>query len=378
MTHTHTPITTACRLSFALALPLTMLAACGGDDDDGTTTPTTVECPAKDNATFTIKDGACVYTCKTNFVNNGTEAAPKCETCPARDHATVTIKDGACAYTCDAPFTQYGDKCKLSAVCVGDKFQAMGDDGSPKTAIACENGGFCVQMNSGAVAKCVKTNEMIFKASYQADAGAHLKLSQGTRGPFDYKCKKEDTTWTPAAKDGEIDCTYTTAGTYTVSVRGYLTHLIVKDDDNCTVGTGLKFVSVVQWGQTPWQSLHGGFKGCETQTQLITDTQAPVLTRAATLDELFHSAKLFNHDIGNWDTSKVQYMEKMFYDAEKFNQDISGWDTSEVTEMTAMFSGAEAFDQDLSGWDVDQVTKHDDIFKECPISEAHKPAKFKK
>jgi surface protein len=48
---------------------------------------------------------------------------------------------------------------------------------------------------------------------------------------------------------------------------------------------------------------------------------------------MFYYAKVFNKNIGSWDTSKVTNMYQMFYAASDFNQDISNWNTSNVTNM---------------------------------------------
>ena len=84
---------------------------------------------------------------------------------------------------------------------------------------------------------------------------------------------------------------------------------------------------------------------------------------------MFYSSRVFNQNIGGWDTAKVTTMRAMFRDARKFNQNISGWNTSKVKIMRAMFysnsnSGTSrtVFNQNISGWNVGNVTDIHSMF----------------
>ena len=84
---------------------------------------------------------------------------------------------------------------------------------------------------------------------------------------------------------------------------------------------------------------------------------------------MFYSSRVFNQNIGGWDTAKVTTMRAMFRDARKFNQNISGWNTSKVKIMRFMFysnsnSGTSrtVFNQNISGWNVGNVTDIHSMF----------------
>ena len=46
-------------------------------------------------------------------------------------------------------------------------------------------------------------------------------------------------------------------------------------------------------------------------------------------------ATAFNQDIGDWDVSRVVYMNDMFLGASAFNQDIGDWDVSACDQYVA-------------------------------------------
>jgi surface protein len=149
--------------------------------------------------------------------------------------------------------------------------------------------------------------------------------------------------------------TYSTAGTYTVSVGGIFDRVWFND-----VGSKLNIISIDQWGTTPWSTMVGAFYGCSNLQGLATDT--PNLSKVASMHTMFRGSSSFNQDISTWDVGSVTIMQGMFNTATSFNQDLSAWDVGSVTNMVAMFLGATSFNQDLSTWDVSKVGNMNSMF----------------
>ena len=70
----------------------------------------------------------------------------------------------------------------------------------------------------------------------------------------------------------------------------------------------------------------------------------------------FYNAWTFNSDITGWDVSQVSQLVGTFHNARDFNQPIQVWDTSKVTNFWYTFNFANNFVQDLDMWDVQKST----------------------
>src|SRR5690606_21887157 len=61
-----------------------------------------------------------------------------------------------------------------------------------------------------------------------------------------------------------------------------------------------------------------------------------------------------NHDLGNWDVSKVADMNLMFQNARAFNQSLGSWDISQASNMANMLNNcglsSANYDLTLTGW----------------------------
>ncbi|WP_394749670.1 BspA family leucine-rich repeat surface protein [Spongiimicrobium salis] len=175
--------------------------------------------------------------------------------------------------------------------------------------------------------------------------------------------------------------TYTTVGTYTVSISGMFPHpRFALDDFNG------KLLAVNQWGDIEWNSMENAFEYCGNMQVFAEDI--PNLSNVRSLNRMFldctsltgnasfvnwnvqniinmnlmFAGTAFNEDIGNWNVGQVTTMTSMFANATFFNQDISRWNMSNVENMSGMFSRAEEFNQDIGNWDTAQVQRMNFMF----------------
>ena len=175
---------------------------------------------------------------------------------------------------------------------------------------------------------------------------------------------------------GDVTHDFGVPGTYTIRIQGDFPHLFFT---KIGFGDHWKILSVNQWGDIAWASMHGAFYNARNLTYGAFDvpdlsgvTDLSLMFRGATsfngniggwdvsnvanMTEMFYGTRVFNQDIGSWDVSNVTNMSGLFREAPVFNQDIGSWDVSSVVNMRFMFSRANAFNQDIGGWDVSNVT----------------------
>jgi surface protein len=105
--------------------------------------------------------------------------------------------------------------------------------------------------------------------------------------------------------------------------------------------------------------MYGMFGGATSFNQPIGNWNT---SKVEFMYEMFLGAASFNQQIGNWNTSNVNYMNEMFYGATNFNQPIDNWDTSYVVRLDGMFSGATSFNQQIGNWDISNVGNLDEMF----------------
>jgi len=157
-----------------------------------------------------------------------------------------------------------------------------------------------------------------------------------------------------------LEHTYSSAGIYEVEITGDFPRIYIDSE-----GDEDKILTIEQWGDIAWTSMHDAFRGASNLTYNAAD--APDLSGVADMSGAFKGTDVFNGDIGNWDVSTITDMSDMFAFTESFNQDIGSWDVSSVTNMSNMFQATDSFNQDIGDWDVSSVTSMSDMFSEANV-----------
>jgi surface protein len=177
-----------------------------------------------------------------------------------------------------------------------------------------------------------------------------------------------------SALQPEVTHSYATAGTYNVTMSGYIKGWSFNNGRDRR-----KITNISQWGGLKLSAQGAQFYGCDALTlNNISDTPnlySPHIDgiRSSSFQATFRSCSLLVSisRANEWDTSKITNMNQTFYTVYRYNQNIGSWNTSNVTNMSNMFTGlSTAFSHSfnnggsdsIKNWNVSKVTNFSQMF----------------
>jgi surface protein len=176
-------------------------------------------------------------------------------------------------------------------------------------------------------------------------------------GSTDYITSSSDARWTH---------TYSTAGTYKISIKGLFSDFSFGNGGDCT-----KLLSVNNWGCFKAES-GGSFYGCTEMT--ITAKDRFNFGGASTLFQWFRNCSDVETipGIKNWDTSQFDGMNRLFFGMAKLNEPgLAYLDTSKIIKMNSTFENCTNLDVNLGSWDVSSLTSASNMLRGTTLSTAN-------
>jgi len=186
-----------------------------------------------------------------------------------------------------------------------------------------------------------------FETSWQVsgDLSVTIPTNPSNQYSYNYSVDWGDGSTVSTNQMEDAEHTYTTAGTYTITISGDFPAIFFKNSDDRE-----KITAVTNWGGLSfgWETFAFAFAGCSNLNSL--PSGGPNLTNVTDLSYMFYKASSLNTSLNTWNVSTITTMRGTFSQATAFNGNISSWDVSAVTDMASLFEGANAFNQDLSSW----------------------------
>jgi surface protein len=158
--------------------------------------------------------------------------------------------------------------------------------------------------------------------------------------------------------------TYSTGGTYTITITGTL------EGWDLSYGENLKIKEVKNWGDGNGLTLTraNAFVSASNMTCIATDKPN---VQTTSFQQMFRQCTSLVSGLKNWDVSGITTLLFCFYNANVFNEDLSGWDVSSVTTFKYCFERCYNLDQNFASWDMSSATDVGRMFKSTTMSTAN-------
>lgn len=189
-----------------------------------------------------------------------------------------------------------------------------------------------------------------------ASDGETVTLPLKSGGTFSGTIDWGDTNTSPLSY-GNRAHTYTTAGTYTITISG--SSLAGWAFEN--TGDKLKITEISNWGLFEFTHIRT-FQGCTNMD--ITATDVPTISTTNFFSN-FYNTGITTPDWSEWDMTGVTTFELCFALSSSFNGNIANWVTVSTTNIKQMMQSCTSFNKDLSTWVTSALTNVEQAFQNC-------------
>lgn len=152
--------------------------------------------------------------------------------------------------------------------------------------------------------------------------------------------------------------TYTTAGTYTITISGDTLQGWAFENG----GDKLKITDVSNWGTIFEFDRTRMFQGCANMD--VSATDIPTISTTAMTSQ-FYQTGITTPDWSAWDMSGVTDYQFCFQLSSSFNGNVANWVTSSTTNIKKMFASCTSFNTSLSTWVTSSLTNVEQAFQNC-------------
>ena len=152
--------------------------------------------------------------------------------------------------------------------------------------------------------------------------------------------------------------TYTSAGTYTITISGDTLQGWAFENG----GDKLKITDVSNWGTIFEFDRTRMFQGCANMD--VSATDVPTISTTAMTSQ-FYQTGITTPDWSAWDMSGVTDYQFCFQLSSSFNGNVANWVTSSTTNIKKMFASCTAFNTSLSTWVTSSLTNVEQAFQNC-------------